>query len=171
MEKNPLPFLKNGVAQVALVVKDLDATVKAWYDNFGIGPWKFYTYGKPLCSGMTRNGKPAEYRMRLALANAGPMRIELIEPLEGDTVYSDFVRDHGYGIHHLGLLSDDIEADLRLAEDHGFAMTMDGSGFGPDGDGRYAYLDTESVLGTTLELIDRPARRREPEKVYPPESD
>ena len=50
----------------------------------------------------------------------------------------------------------------------GFEMTMDGSGFGPDGDGRYAYLDTESALGTTLELIDRPARRREPEKIYPP---
>ena len=164
-----LPFLKNGVAQIALVVKDLDAAVRTWYDDFGIGPWKFYTYGTGLCTGMTRHGEPTRYRMRLALANAGPMRIELIEPREGYTVYSDFVREHCYGVHHLGLLSEDIESDIAAAGKRGFPMTMDGSGFGPDGDGRYAYLDTEAALGTTLELIDRPARRRDPEKTYPPE--
>jgi hypothetical protein len=48
-------------------------------------------------------------------------------------------------------------------------MIMDGSGFGLDGDGHYAYLDTEDALGVTLELIDRPERRFEPEAVYPPE--
>jgi len=169
MAGDVLPFLKNGVAQIALVVKDLDETVKVWSDRFGIGPWSFYTYGSPLCTRMTRHGKPTEYTMRLALANAGPMRIELIEPGEGDTVYTEFIRDHGYGVHHIGLLSDDIEADIAAAKAAGFDMTMDGAGFGPDGDGRYAYLDTEEALGTTLELIDRPAQRRVPEKIYPPQ--
>ncbi len=36
---------------------------------------------------------------------------------------------------------------------------MDGAGFGPDGDGHYAYLDTEDLISTTLELIERPKRR------------
>jgi hypothetical protein len=40
--------------------------------------------------------------------------------------------------------------------------------FGPDGDGHYAYLDTEKGLGTTLELIQRPNRRAPPEKICPP---
>lgn len=43
-----LLFLKGGVAQVALVVKDLDRTAEQWWKLFGIGPWYFYTYGKPL---------------------------------------------------------------------------------------------------------------------------
>jgi methylmalonyl-CoA/ethylmalonyl-CoA epimerase len=47
-------------------------------------------------------------------------------------------------------------------------MIMDGAGFGLDGDGHYAYLDTEAMLGVTLELIQRPMRRRPPEKIYPP---
>ena len=50
-------------------------------------------------------------------------------------------------------------------------MTMDGSGFGLDGDGHYAYLDTEDRLGVTLELIERPKRRHQPEAVYPPKKD
>jgi catechol 2,3-dioxygenase-like lactoylglutathione lyase family enzyme len=163
-----LPFLEKGVAQVGFVVEDLDATVESWSRLFGIGPWHFYTYGRPLVKRMTYRGKPAEYRMRLALANVGPLRIELIQPLEGDTVYAEFVREHGYGMHHVGLLTDDIEASLAQAREAGIEMTMDGSGFGKDGDGRYAYLDTEDALGTTIELIQRPKGRVPPEKVFPP---
>jgi len=166
-EKGMLSFMKNGVAQVGFVVKDLDATVENWVRLFGVGPWHFYTYGKPLVRKMSYHGKPVEYRMRLALANIGPLRIELIQLLEGDTVYADFVREHGYGMHHFGLLTDDMEASLAQARAAGLAMTMDGSGFGRDGDGHYAYLDTEDALGTTIELIERPKGRMPPEKVYP----
>ena len=108
MPEAPLPFLDNGIAQIAFVVEDLDRTVEMYHRTFGIGPWHFYTYGKPLVKQMTYHGEPADYKMRIALANAGDMRIELIEALEGDTVYADFIREHGYGIHHMAVLVDDI---------------------------------------------------------------
>ena len=165
-----LPFLKNGIAQVAMLVKDLDETVEQYWKAFGIGPWHFYTYGRPLVKKMSYYGKPAEYKMRVALSYFGPMRVELIEAQEGDTVYADFIKEHGYGLHHLGLLVEDMEAALAQAEAAGFKMIMDGSGFGPDGDGHYAYLDTEERLGAVLELIERPKRRFPPEKIYPPEA-
>lgn len=168
---NPLPFLQNGIAQVALVVKDLDQTVEHFWKSFGIGPWHFYTYGRPLVKEMSYYGKLTEYKMRVALSYFGPMRVELIEAQEGDTVYADFIREHGYGIHHFGLLVEDMDAALAQAEAAGFKMIMDGSGFGLDGDGHYAYLDTEEKLGATLELIERPKRRMAPEKIYPPEMD
>jgi catechol 2,3-dioxygenase-like lactoylglutathione lyase family enzyme len=167
---NPLPFLQNGIAQVALVVKDLDQTVEHFWKAFGIGPWHFYTYGKPLVKVMSYYGRPAEYKMRVALSYFGPMRVELIESQEGDSVYADFIQEHGYGIHHFGLLVEDMEAALAQAEAAGFKMIMDGAGFGLDGDGHYAYLDTEAKLGATLELIERPKRRMPPEKIYPPEA-
>lgn len=164
-----LDFLDNGIAQIAFVVKDLDKTVENYYNYFGIGPWHFYTYGKPLVKRMSRKGQPSEYTMRVALSYFGPMRIELIEQVEGDTVYEEFIRDHGYGVHHLGILVENMQQALKKAEEAGFEMTMDGAGFGPDDDGHYAYLDTEEELGTTLELIERPKRRNPPEKIYPPE--
>jgi hypothetical protein len=106
--------------------------------------------------------------MRIALSYLGPLRIELIQPLEGDTVYADFVREHGYGVHHLGLLVDDMQGALEEASSAGLAMIQDGSGFGLAGDGHYAYLDTEDQIGVTLELIERPQGRMPPDKVYPP---
>ncbi|MCD4672256.1 MAG: VOC family protein, partial [Anaerolineaceae bacterium] len=125
--------------------------------------------GRPLCSHMTYYGKPGDYVMRIALSYFGPMRVELIEVGEGDTVYADFIAEHGYGSHHFGLLVDDMQEAIKQVEDAGFMVIMDGAGFGPDGDGHYAYLDTEEKLGVTLELIERPARRYPPEKIYPPQ--
>lgn len=162
-----LPFLNNGVAQVAIVVPDLDEAVKAYWEDFGIGPWHIYTYGKPLVNEMTYHGEPAAYKMRVALSYLGPTRIELIEPLEGNNVYDDFIEQHGYGVHHFGVLVEDMEAALAEAEAAGVAMTMDGAGFGLDGDGHYAYLDTENALGVTIELIERPKGRVAPERIYP----
>lgn len=163
------PFPLKEVAQICVIVPDLDAAVRNYWRVFGVGPWHIYTYGKPLVQRMTRHGRPAEYRMRVALSHIGSMRIELIEPLEGDTVYAEFVAKHGYGVHHLGVLTEDMAASIGQAEKAGLAMTQDGAGFGPDGDGHYAYLDTEDLIGTTIELIERPRGRRPPEAVYPPE--
>jgi hypothetical protein len=83
----PLPFMQNGVAQIAFVVEDLDKTVENYHRLFGIGPWHFYAYEKPILSHMTRNGETAEYAMRVALSYFGSSRIELIEQKRGDTVY------------------------------------------------------------------------------------
>jgi len=163
-------LLDNGVAQIGILVENLDATVKRYYETFGIGPWHFYTYKKPLVKEMSYYGKPVDYSMRLALSYFGPMRIELIEPGEGKSVYRDFVNQHGYGIHHLGLLTDNMDASLNEAKSAGIEMIMDGRGFGLDGDGQYAYLDTENEFGVTLELIERPKGRLKPEKIFPPEN-
>jgi catechol 2,3-dioxygenase-like lactoylglutathione lyase family enzyme len=170
MPDKPLPFLQNGVAQVALIVEDLDRAVENYTRLFGIGPWHFYTYGKPLLKQMSYRGEPAEYSMRLALSYLGPLRIELIELGQGETVYADHVREHGYGVHHFGILVDDMQAALAEAEAAGLAVTQDGAGFGLDGDGHYAYLDTEETIGVALELIERPQGRIPPEKIYPPPS-
>lgn len=165
----PLPFLSGGVAQVAFVVEDLEESVQAYHRHFGIGPWTFYTYGPELVKRMTYRGQPSRHSMRVALSNLGPTRIELVQPEYGKTVFTDFVERRGYGIHHLGFLVEDMTAALEMAKNAGFPMIQDGAGFGLDGDGHYAYLDTESRFGILFELIERPKRRVAPEKVFPAE--
>ena len=166
----PLPFLQNGIAQVAILVEDLDQAVENYWTLFGIGPWHFYTYGKPLVRQMTYRGQPADYQMRSALSQIGPLRIELIEAKRGESIYADFIKEHGYGVHHFGILVEDMNDALTQAHYAGCNMIQDGSGFGLDGDGHYAYLETEKSLGVTLELIQRPKARVRPEKIYPPDT-
>ncbi len=72
-------------------------------------------------------------------------------------------------MHHFGILVDDMRDALTQIDSVGLNMIQDGSGFGLAGDGHYAYLDTEKSLGVTLELIQRPKARVQPEKIYPPD--
>jgi methylmalonyl-CoA/ethylmalonyl-CoA epimerase len=162
-----LGLLQNGVSQIAQVVQDLDRTVEQYWKRFGAGPWDFWTYQRPLLAFANYRGQPADYSLRIALCWMGPTRVELIQPLRGPSVHEDYVRAHGYGVQHLGIVVQDMGAALQQARSAGISVLMDGGGFGLDGDGHYAYLDTEALLGVTLELIARPKRRRPPEKVYP----
>lgn len=167
-EPKTFPFLDNGITQVAWVVKDLDEAVKRFHDVTGIGPWHYYTYGAPLLSLMRRNGVDTEYRVATAVANSGPLRLELIQPLEGDTIFWEYIERCGYGgVQHFGVAVENMEEAVEQARRAGFTVTMEGRGHGLDGDGHFAYLDTEKALGITIELMERPRRRHTPEKVYP----
>lgn len=63
-----LPFLSGGIAQVAQVVEDLERTVEQYWRLFGIGPWDFYAYQRPLLSRASYRGKTADYSMAIALS-------------------------------------------------------------------------------------------------------
>jgi hypothetical protein len=62
-------------------------------------------------------------------------------------------------------LSDIETLNLVLKPPHGVELLRLGRGFGPDGDGGFAYFDTQSRLGVLVEAVELPARRCEPELV------
>lgn len=162
-----LSFLRDGIEQVALIVEDLDKAVASYWSLLGLGPWTMYTYGKPLLKSASYRGEEASPVQRIALATLGTLRIELIEPVEGPSIFHDWVAEHGYGMHHVGVKVDDMGAALKEAEEAGMEVIQDGRGYGLDGDGHYAYLDTVDALGMVLELSEMPNRRIEPDGVYP----
>lgn len=156
------------VNQVALVVRDLDAAMRQYWELLGVGPWKVYTYGTPLVRDMTYRGKPQEYRMRIALAYAGSTMIELIQPLSGNNVYVEHLDRKGEGLHHVGVFVPSFDQAVADAKRQGFSVLQSGRGYGKLGDGGFAYLDTEATLGLILELIEIPKERVPPEAEYPP---
>lgn len=60
----PAPWI-TGVKQVCVVVEDLDATIRAYWETAGIGPWAVWV---PELTGMRVRGVDTPYRMKLALA-------------------------------------------------------------------------------------------------------
>ncbi len=156
------------INQIALVVRDLDAAMRRYWETLGVGPWKVYTYGPPLVRGMTYRGKAQEYRMRLALAQVGPLVVELIQPLSGDNIYVEHLDRKGEGLHHVGIFVPSFDQAVAEAERQGFSVLQSGRGFGRFGDGGYAYLDTEAAFGVIFELIEVPRERVPPEAEFPP---
>jgi hypothetical protein len=159
----------NTVSQIALVVLDLDEAVRRYWAQCGIGPWRTYTYQPPLVKDMTYRGRRHDYRMRLALAQAGDVMLELIQPLSDENIYTEHLRAKGPGLHHIGIVVPSVQAAVAEAVRGGVQVLQSGRGYGLRGDGAYAYMDTERLLGMIVEYIEVPNERVAPEAVYPPQ--
>lgn len=164
MNEKP-PFKK--ITQVALVVKDCQATAKHYWDDFGIGPWKFYTLTPDNTPEMTLRGAPVSHAFRAALAKIGDMELELIEPLDGISLYAEHLAAHGEGLHHVGFEVDDFDRAKDRLKEKGYEQIQGGRPFDVTS---YAYFDTNKTLACLSELgsaIEEGKTLPEPDFTYP----
>jgi hypothetical protein len=121
----------------------------------GVGPWRVYTFSPETVRDQTFRGKSARYSMRLALATSGNMMWEVIEPLEGPSIYTEYLERNADGVQHVGQTCQGIPFDdqVKTFESRGCAMIQSGNWNGV----RYAYFETKGVIGTTVEIFDFPA--------------
>jgi methylmalonyl-CoA/ethylmalonyl-CoA epimerase len=157
------------IDQVCVVTPDLRRSLESYRARLGLAPWRILTFSPETVRELNYRGKPARYSMLVALAQLGGLQYELIQPLQGPTIYHEFLeRNGGEGIHHFGVWVPSLVEALQAAREAGFEEIQGGRGTGLDGDGGFAYLDTDKALGAIFELIELPKRRRATPEVYPP---
>lgn len=159
------PFKR--IDQVCIVVRDLHQAMERYWTRVGIGPWRVYTYGKPLVRETYFRGQPADFSFLVAFAQTPTIMLELIQPLRGPTLYDEFLEQHGEGIHHFGMFIPSVAEAIAEAQALGFEVVQSGFGTGPQGDGGFAYIDTEDAFGALFELIEAPKERYAPQEIYP----
>jgi len=140
--------------QVGVVVRDLDHTMRVLSDVFGIGPFRTVVYPPEDRSDILTEyrGQPGSFRYRQAFADLGSVELEIIQPLEGESIWSDFLAAHGEGIHHIRFNVTDLESVQAYLAGHGMGVIQSGSGLRPGT--FWANLDTEGKLGFTIELME-----------------
>jgi Glyoxalase/Bleomycin resistance protein/Dioxygenase superfamily len=148
--------------QVALVVPDLDAAMRTYVDDYGIGPWDVYEFNGDTVQNLRQRGEPIDCAWRLALATVGGVQWELIEPLDDRSIYAEFLtRNRGPGVHHVGVASRGF--DETVAE-VGRTVLLEGEYNGI----RFAYLETDGDLGVITEIFDgEPGADQQPDATYP----
>ncbi len=85
-------------------------------------------------------GIPADFVAGISLSYLGDMQLELIAPVRGPNIYSDFLRDSGPGLHHICAEADSLEQftdTLSAATEHGASVVQQGV---MPGGLRFAYL-------------------------------
>ena len=60
-------------------VKDLEASVQAYSDEFKLGPWKFAELKAPIVRDVLFRGEPAEIDLLAAMSEVGPLAVELLQ--------------------------------------------------------------------------------------------
>jgi methylmalonyl-CoA/ethylmalonyl-CoA epimerase len=170
---NPHLLLDNSfitrTSQLCIVTDDFETTVRQYADRLGIGPWWINEYRSPELCETTYYGRPVAQAFRIGLAFTGDFNWEIIQPLEGPTIYDDHLERHGCGPHHVGVYLSDFDADwdavVRSFLDRGCTLSQEGRWQAV----RWKYFDPPEGCHITIELIDRPAGwvRPDPIRWYP----
>ena len=97
-----------------------------------------------------KNGKPIQVKAKIAWVNFGNVELELIEPQDQHSLYSDFLKEHGPGIHHVMLGTSDYITGL----DHMDSQNIAAIGGGELQGTRFQMFDTQELLGFICEIAD-----------------
>lgn len=148
MDRNLLDT--NVVAQIGVVVKDIEKTSQAIADFFGMDkPEIIMTPSREKAKTVFR-GQPTEARAKLAFFQLGNLQLELIEPDREPSTWKEFLDERGEGVHHLAFRITGMKEKIERLNKNGIPLIQSGEYPG----GRYAYLDAGDVLRMIIELVE-----------------
>lgn len=164
-----MPLVSN-VLQVCIVTPDMDATLEHFWTKLGVGPWRVYLFEPPDLSVRLR-GQEVICSWWLAMAfDPGGFMYEVIQPDQGPTIFQEFIDKHGGGIHHYAVATPNgFEETIEQFRQRGLGTLMEAQWR----EMRVAFIDTEPLFGTPIEIWDLPESMGlpEPPRWYPQRPD
>ncbi len=100
-------------------------------------------------------GERTWFTARFCFIKMGDTELELIEPVEGESVWTEFLRDEKEGLHHLKFEVDSLNETMKLMKELGIPCMQYGSAVGPNAGKTWAYFDTRKELGYISEILNR----------------
>jgi len=129
-----------------IVTNDLEKLRRNWKDYLGIQMTPNFTMEGPC---VVRGKDLGRCKVFIAFADLGDLRIEFIQPVEGESQEWEFIRKHGNGIHHVDPnfpRLKTLDERIKQWESRGVKVLQ------VDAKNRWAYMDTEQLLGAVIEL-------------------
>lgn len=154
MGKEPL-FAK--VDHVGIVVRDIDKAT-AYYESLGIGPFEAPPGGLiPISRKLRGKAIPLDsFKVKERNAQIGQIKVQLIQPWMGQSIWKEFLDTKGEGVQHLGFITDDIDKDEAALLAKGIQPLL--SSRFQNGVGS-AYFDTGAVGGILMEIVQWQAKK------------
>ena len=155
------------ISQIAVVCNDLEQTMARYTALLGWGPWSVYRHEPPRLHDTELRGARVEYTMLGAETHVGDTGFELLQPLEGPSIYKEWLEQRGEGLHHVAVMLRSVEESTKLKRrfaEIGAPVLMAGR-IGETIE--YFYVDTEPSLKIILESGSGHAIDLMPDYVYP----
>ena len=102
--------------QIAWVTRDLDATEMALTTLLGAKKWVRMPGVHFASDTCTFRGRPADFVADISLSYAGDTQLELIAPVSGDSIYTEFLDRAGAGLHHICIEAPGAEVNVLLGK-------------------------------------------------------
>lgn len=148
---NPVDLSK--FIQIAIIVEDIEAAAREWSQilNVPMPEIRVHQTVDTTDPNLMYYGKNYKYGLKLAsiMAPQGFI-IELHQILDDNpSTYNEFIKEHGYGVHHLGFaVGDRRDAVVNELIDRGYQKRVEH--IYPSGS--WTIIDTEQSLGVNLNI-------------------
>lgn len=141
----------NKTMQIGIVVPDVDATARAYEEQYGIGGWQIMEVGAENTANVRLYGRPLEWKSKIAVTMVGSVMWELIQPIDPNDLFGQFLAQRGGvgGVHHIAVATPDYRKVVEDHARHGNEPILSGTFSGVE----VQYLDTERELGVILEVF------------------
>ena len=134
--------------QLGFVVDDLFAAAGRWVEAFGVGPFHVLPRIEVAC---TYHGAESMVDMQVAVAQAGPVQIELIQQhCDRPSIYRDLFPTGGTGLHQLSTVTTEYEATAAHYLGLGYELASEIEARGQ----RVAFFDTVAEFGFMVEVTE-----------------
>ena len=138
------------VSQIGFIVRDIKKSSEKFAKLLGVDLHGLISTDTIDRTDWEYMGKPMDVKAKIMIFNAGPIDIELIEPVKGSSTWQDFLDQNGEGIHHIAFEVKDIKDKIARIENIGGQLIQKGE----LSDGRYAYMDTCKDYKVIIELLE-----------------
>jgi methylmalonyl-CoA/ethylmalonyl-CoA epimerase len=140
----------SAIVQIGIVVPSVDAVVKNYATLLGITDWNINYVDTD--NGKGRNfrvgGKDVAVKAKIAWATIGDIELELIEPQDDTSIYAEYLRSNGPGVHHLMFATTNFVQTVNSMRSTGVETLVTGELQATE----FQLFDTRQMLGTICEL-------------------
>lgn len=146
-------LFKNFV-QIGVVVADVDQATRNLREIFGIGPFRVIDWPPEGRMDIQKfyHSEPANFTARMAFTELGPVELELIQPVSGESIWADFLREKGEGIHHIRFNVNDIQPVQEYLAGFDILPAQHGSGIRPGT--LWMNFASEEKVGFMIEVMN-----------------
>ncbi len=154
MEKNfnfKLGSLK--IDQLGYVYSDIEKQMKIMESLYNIPKFAIFENKDNIYK---YRGKESKISTRIAISRLFNTQIELIQLIEGECIFKEFLDSGREGLHHFGIYVDDLDSYINEFKKKGIDVVHAGQ----TARQKVAYFDTEKTFGIYLEFQETIKKRR-----------
>ena len=139
---------------IGVVVKDVEKVVKYYSSVFGIGPFDIYDFDPQKA---WLHGKEiSPFKLKIATADLGPVKLELIQIIHGKPPHRDFLDVHGEGLQHIGFYVENYDEWKSYVKGEGIEVLCEAEVEDQiRGKRRAFYMNSSEIGGVLFEIIER----------------
>jgi hypothetical protein len=148
--QQPWPEGEYRMFQLGFLVDDLVAAARRWASVFGVGPFHVLP---PIEQACTYRGADTGVNLQVAVAQAGPVQIELItQHCDRPSVFRELALTAKAGFHQLCTVTADYDGKRAFYLDAGYELASELT----SADGvRVGYFDTVEDFGFITEVVEQ----------------